>query len=296
MLSPTPEQRKLLRGFERVAFEIADAVNRRSVLKRAAQTFLELVAKSWIHWCTRNLLHLEGEAHLQALTPDRGVFVVCNHRSFFDLYLMSSILFRKTRWVRKLFFPVRSTFFYEGPLGVVVNGAMAAWSMYPPVLRDRDRKAFNTFTVACTVDLLQEAGTVVGYHPEGTRKRVGDPYELLPAATGTGEIIHRARPIVLPVFTLGMTNDLPRQIAGNFTGKGDPITMRFGPPLDLSRFDDRTPGPELYREIADAVREAIMALGREDRAWRQAHGLPDLHAPERVPAVPERSIENRPSL
>jgi hypothetical protein len=93
-----------------------------------------------------------------------------------------------------------------------------------------------------------------------------------------------------------MTNDLPRQIAGNFTGKGDPITMRFGPPLDLSRFDDRTPGPELYREIADAVREAIMALGREDRAWRQAHGLPDLHAPERVPAVPERSIENRPSL
>ncbi|MBI5512339.1 MAG: 1-acyl-sn-glycerol-3-phosphate acyltransferase [Deltaproteobacteria bacterium] len=302
MLSPTPEQLKLLKGFERAAFGIADAVNRRPSLKRVAQSFLKVLAQSWIHQCTKNLLRLQGLEHLAALTPDRGVFVVCNHRSFFDLYLMSTVLFRKTSWVRKLFFPVRSTFFYEGPLGVVVNGVMAAWSMYPPVLRDRARKAFNEYTVGCTADLLQEAGTVVGYHPEGTRKRVGDPYELLPAALGTGEIIHRARPIVLPVFTLGMTNDIRRQIAGNFTRKGDPITLRFGAPLELGHLTAQPASPEVYRQLADAVREALMALGREDRAWRIAQGLPDLHVPALVPPAvgPPRELETetvrRPSL
>ena len=273
MRRPTEQELELLSLAERVSFEIADAVNRRPVLKRAAHLFQGTVGQTWVHYATRHLVHARGLERLQALRPDRGVFLVCNHRSFFDFYCISSVMLRACGWVRGIYFPVRSNFFYEGPAGVFVNMVMSAWAMYPPVMRAPSKRAFNTFTLDAIDAVLREPGNVVGYHPEGRRGTGPDPYELLPASVGTGSIVYRARPTVIPVFTLGLINNLPRQVIGNFTGSGEPVTMVFGEPLDLERFYAMPAESETFKAIAEHIRDAIIALSVEERALRRESGL-----------------------
>jgi 1-acyl-sn-glycerol-3-phosphate acyltransferase len=280
MLRPTADQLALLQGFERTAFRIADTVNRRPALKRAAHAFLASVGRTWVHYCTRNLLHVYGLEHLTSLAPDRGVMLVANHRSFFDLYVVSSVLLRKTSWVEGMYFPVRSDYFYERPDGVLVNAVMSAMAMYPPVLRDPARRAFNEYTVDFLAEALQKPGTVVGFHPEGTRNKGEDPYTLLPAHVGAGQIIYRARPIVLPVFVLGLSNDLLGQMRGNFARTGDPITMVFGKPLDLEGYFAEPAKLRTYKRIADRVHADLTQLGEQERAIRVREGFPVL-GPER---------------
>jgi 1-acyl-sn-glycerol-3-phosphate acyltransferase len=290
MLRPTPEQLALLQGFERTAFAIADGVNRRPAFKRAAHTFLRTFGASWVYHCTRHLQHVHGLEHLASLRPDRGVMLVANHRSFFDLYVLSSIILRGTDWVRGMYFPVRSDYFYERPDGVLVNAVMSAMAMYPPVLRDPNRREFNRYTVDAIRDVLAEPGTLVGFHPEGTRNKTDDPYTLLPVQPGIGQILHVARPIVVPVFILGLSNDLPRQIAGNFTGNGEPITVLFGAPQDLSKYYEQPARLRTYKAVGDHLRAVLTELGAQERALREREGLPN-KAPRRPAAPVETSDE-----
>ncbi|MBI2394187.1 MAG: 1-acyl-sn-glycerol-3-phosphate acyltransferase [Deltaproteobacteria bacterium] len=279
MKRPTPEQLASLTRFERTAFEIAYTVNRKPTFKRAAHAFLKTVGAGWVHVCTKNLVRVEGLHHLTSLDPDRGVVMVANHRSFFDLYVMASVLLRNTGWVDGMYFPVKGEYFYERPDGIFVNAIMSAWAMYPPVMRRPEARGFNEYTVDVVTELLQRRGTVVGMHPEGTRNKTNDPYTLLPAQIGVGQMVHRARPIVLPVFVLGLGNDLPKQVKGNFDGTGDPITLTVGAPVALDALLAEPPRLRTYKKIADRLRAVLTDLGEQDRALRRREGLPDLGPP-----------------
>lgn len=276
MLQPSPEQLSVLTRFERVAFQIADTMNRQRTLKRAAHSFLKTVGMSWVTVVTNNLQRVRGLEHLVSLNPDRGVLFVGNHRSFFDMYVMSSVLLRKTNWVTKMFFPVRSDYFYERPDGIVVNALMSAWAMYPPVMRRPDARTFNEYTVDLISDMLVEPGVVAGMHPEGTRNKTDDPYTLLPAQIGVGQMVLRAKPIVMPFFVLGLLNDLPKQVRGNYDGSGQPITLTFGPPMQLDDLFAEPPRLRTYKRVAERIRNVLMDMGADDRAYRAREGLPDL--------------------
>jgi 1-acyl-sn-glycerol-3-phosphate acyltransferase len=273
MRRPTQQELELLSLTERVCFEIADTVNRRPALKRAAHAFHNSVGQTWVHYSTRHLVHSQGLDRLKSLRPDRGVFLVSNHRSFFDFYCISSVLLRACSWVRGIYFPVRSNFFYEGVAGNFVNMVMSAWAMYPPVMRAPSKRGFNAYTLDAIDALLRGPGNLIGYHPEGRRGTGPDPYEMLPASIGTGSIVYRARPVVIPVFTLGLINNFPQQVLGNFNGRGEPVTMVFGEPLDLERFYAMPADNETYKAIAEHIRDAIIALSVDERALRRAKGL-----------------------
>jgi 1-acyl-sn-glycerol-3-phosphate acyltransferase len=276
MVLPTPQQLALLEGFERHAFAWCDAWNRVGRLKRVGHAFLRTFGSGWVHICTRNLLRVYGLEHIRELRPDRGVVLASNHRSFFDLYVVASVLLRNTTWIERMFFPVRSTYWYERPDALLANGLMSAWAMYPPVLRRPEKRGFNQYVVEFLSAEIDRPGTVVGIHPEGTRNKTDDPYTLLPAQPGVGQIIRAARPIVVPVFVLGMGNELVRQVTGNFDGKGDPITMVFGKPLDLERYYAEPARLRTYMNIANDLREELSRLGAEERRIRARDGLPSL--------------------
>ena len=275
MIRPTPDQVALLHPTERLSFAWCDLVNGVPALKAAAHSFLRHVGAGWVYPCCKNLLHIEGLEHVRALRPPAGVLLVANHRSFFDMYVLSMILFRETDLLGRIYFPVRAEFFYDHPAGLVVNGLMSGWSMYPPVLRQPARNDFNDYTMARIVELLAQPGTLVGFHPEGTRNKTDDPYTLLPAYPGVGQLIHAARPTVVPAFVLGMGNQVVRQIRSNFDGTGRRIIVVFGPPLDLDRFLAQAPRLRTYFELARFVRAEITRLGERERALR-AELEPDL--------------------
>jgi 1-acyl-sn-glycerol-3-phosphate acyltransferase len=178
-----------------------------------------------------------------------------------------SVLYKEARWPARAYFPVRSNYFYERWSGILVNGAIGGFVMWPPIFRDPARSELNKLALDEICDVIRPAGVVVGMHPEGTRGKGPDPYTLLPAQPGVGQIVMRARPIVLPAGINGIGNDFAREIAGGFTGKGK-ITCVFGPPVDFGDLLDATPRPAQYKRVADHMLGAIAKLGDIERRRR----------------------------
>lgn len=266
---PSIEQLRLLSRFERASFAFADFANSNPLVKAASHSFLRSVGMSWVYQCTRNLTHLVGVDELQDYRPPRGLILACNHRSFFDMYVLSCWMFRETQLLQRIYFPVRAEFFYEKPAGFFVNLLMAGMSMYPPVFRNGNKRDFNRYGLKRLVQLLQQPGTVIGMHPEGRRNVGDDPYALQKAQPGIGKLILESRADVLPCFINGLGNDLPRQIGSNFTHTGDPVIIVLGKPLDLSNFFGRRSTLRTQKELADHVVDQIQQLTDVEREQRQ---------------------------
>lgn len=265
LIDPTPEELAVLSGMERIAFRVAHRMNqgRWKIFWTWCQ---RTIGSRWIQISTYKLMNVYGLEHLNGLSHQRPLLLVANHRSFFDMYTVSSVLFRRTTWSKSLYFPVRSRFFYESPLGMLVNMLMGWWSMYPPIFAENEKRLFDKYSVRRLAQLCRTgAGHVIGFHPEGTRNRSDDQYSYLRAQPGVGKLIKEAAPQVIPVFIAGLGNSLVRQVIGNWTG-GEKIRIRFGAPLDLSTFLGKKDHVRTYKEISEFVMSKIAELGEEDRA------------------------------
>jgi 1-acyl-sn-glycerol-3-phosphate acyltransferase len=205
---------------------------------------------------------------------DHGVMFASNHRSFFDAYTSSFSLYQAGgTWAHRLFFPVRSNFFYEHPLGVAVNFFFGGGTLYPPIFRDPAKAALTKDGVERLVRALGEPGTLVGVHPEGTRKQDDDPYTLLPAQPGVGQIALQARPLVVPIFLNGLGNDALKTVTDSFrpnARRDQPIIVVYGDPLPYDDLAAQKPRAALYKKMSDRMRDAITALGARERELRAA--------------------------
>ena len=267
---PTTEELAVLSFMERTAFRLVHRMNQ-GKWKRFWTWCQRVIGAGWIHFATYNLVRVYGLEHVELASHERPILLVANHRSFFDMYVVSTVLFRRTSWPKRLFFPVRSRFFYESPVGLLVNLLMGWWSMYPPIFTTNEKRLFDKYSVRRLAQLCHTgAGHVIGFHPEGTRNRNADPYSYLRAQPGVGKLIHEGAPQVIPVFIAGLGNNLPRQVLGNWT-KGEPVRVHFGAPLELSAYLVKKDHVRTYKEIADFVMSKIAELGEEDRAIYTAH-------------------------
>lgn len=239
------------------------------IVDRAIRIMQRHVGANWIEQSIKNLRHVHGLERLPTFARDASTILVANHRSFFDLYVVTAYLVKRGM-PQRLVFPVRSQFFYDKPLGLAVNGLMSFFAMYPPVFRERKRAALNLASLDEVVRLLKAGGAFVGLHPEGMRSKSDDPYTLLPGQGGVGRIIQAARgkATVVPVFVNGLSNDIVRQVGSNYMKNGAPVTVVFGKPVDFGGMLDQAPSPRLHRRISEHTLDAIRALGEEDRALR----------------------------
>jgi 1-acyl-sn-glycerol-3-phosphate acyltransferase len=267
-LSPAREEIAVLNFTERLGFRLTDAMNK-GAAKRLMTFFQRRVGSLWIHLATYNLMNLYGLENFERTAPERPVLLVANHRSFFDMYAVSAMLFRKTRRPMTLFFPVRARFFYTSPIGWFVNFVMGWFAMYPPFFREEreaEKREFDKFSLRKLTEICANGyGHVIGFHPEGKRNvNSKTPYEFLPAQPGIGKIILAARPQVVPVFVAGLGNNLLKQILGNWRG-GEKIRIWFGEPLDLSAFYEKPDRLRTHKEIADFLMQKIGDLAERDK-------------------------------
>lgn len=283
-LAPTAEELAVLSPFERFAFRLTWRMNR-GRWKRFWTFCQQTLGAGWIHVSTYNLMRVSGLEHVEeAAERSRPLLLVANHRSFFDMYVVSTVLFRRTKWRKQLFFPVRGRFFYDSVGGLLVNLVMGWWSMFPPFFAGGDnpkteQREFDKFSMRLLAHLCREGtGNVIGFHPEGTRNKGADPYSYLRPQPGVGRLIKEARPQVIPVFIAGLGNDLPKQVLGNWRG-GEAVRVHFGPMLDLSDFYERRDSVRTYKEIADFVMSKIAELGEQDRAARALEAKRDALKP-----------------
>lgn len=276
--NPSAEELAVLSLWERAVFRLAHRMNG-GRWKRFWTWCQRYLGATWIQVSTYNLLRVYGLEHLDACTRERPILLVANHRSFFDMYVVSTVLFRRARrGPVKLFFPVRGRFFYDSLLGLMVNFLMGWWSMYPPFFSGGEnplveKREFDKFSMRRLTELcLEGRGHVIGFHPEGMRNRNRDPYSYLRAQPGVGKLVKDARPQVVPVFIAGLGNHLPRQVMSNWTG-GEKIRVHFGPQLDFEPFLAKKDQLRTFKEMADFVMTKIAELGEQDRALYSAGEL-----------------------
>jgi 1-acyl-sn-glycerol-3-phosphate acyltransferase len=267
---PEPDELAVLNWFERFAFRLVKRMNQGS-WKRFWTWCQRVFGAGWIHFATYNLMQVYGLEHVESASHERPILLVANHRSFFDMYTVSTALFRRTRWRKQLFFPVRGRFFYQSPLGLFVNLGMGWWSMYPPFFASgenpiREKRAFDKFSFRLLTELCRNGpGNVIGFHPEGTRNKGADPYSYLPAQPGIGKLIKDATPQVIPVFVTGLGNKLARQVLGNWT-EGPKIRIHFGKQIDFQQYLEKKDHMRTYKEISEFVMSKIAELGLQDQA------------------------------
>jgi 1-acyl-sn-glycerol-3-phosphate acyltransferase len=266
---PAPDEIGALRPIERAGFSLTRAMNF-GVWKRFWTFCQRHIGSLWIYIATYNLMNVFGIENVQNSDASRPLILVANHRSFFDMYTVSSVMFRRTTRPITLFFPVRAKFFYTNPVGWFVNLVMGWWSMYPPFFREDgegEKRKFDKFSVRELIRLASENhGNIIGFHPEGKRNLNNDPYHFLPAQPGIGNVILNAEPQVIPVFIAGLGNDLPKQILGNWRG-GEKVRIWFGEQIDLSQFYGKRDSLRTHKEIADHLMTKIGELGEKDRIW-----------------------------
>ena len=273
-LLPTAEEIGVLAPMERAGFKLARAMNF-GTWKRFWTFCQRHIGSLWIYLATYNLMNVFGIENVQNSDPNRPLLLVANHRSFFDMYTVSSVMFRRTTRPVTLYFPVRAKFFYDSPLGWFVNLVMGWWSMYPPFFREEgegEKRRFDKFSLRELTRLASEGyGHIIGFHPEGKRNLNDDPYNFLPAQPGIGKVILNAEPQVIPIFIAGLGNDLPKQIFGNWTG-GDKVRIWFGETIDLGGFQGKRDSLRTHKEIADFLMAKIADLGESDREWMKSGG------------------------
>jgi len=249
------------------------AVNEHPVGKRAQHLYHNVVSLPWMRFAISKRTFANNFDRLVNLQPDRGVLLVSNHRSFFDMYTtLLGLYMARSEWLRGMFFPVRSEFFYDRPAGAAINFAIGGGVMYPPIYRDRAKAKLNDDALERLKKFLAEPGTVVGMHPEGTRNKTDDPYTLLPAQPGVGKVILQAQPIVVPFFIHGLGNDLLKDIRDTHDPskrRESPVIINMGEPFDYSEFTRQKPRLTLYKKVADRLAAEVTRLGAEERELRE---------------------------
>lgn len=255
-----------LRGFERVAVPICDLINTSGLVKTVVLFFARHFNTTWINAATGRLQDLHGLEIPKGLAPTRGVILISNHRSFFDMYVASAVLYRHARFMRRIYFPVRANTWFTHPLGLLVNLVLSGGAMWPPVFRDDRRFRLNPVGIAQMTHALDQPGAVLGIHPEGTRGKGPDPYEIQPARPGVGHLVKAADPetLILPFFVIGLSNDVVHEVRRNFKPpgrRGPPVRITFGEAVRAGSLD-REAGAQ---EIAEALLDRVRDLARIDR-------------------------------
>jgi 1-acyl-sn-glycerol-3-phosphate acyltransferase len=189
---------------------------------------------------------VDGLANVPASGP---VILACNHLSFSDSIFTPLIVNRRVTFVAKAeYFTgkgikgwlIRQFFLSTGTIPVDRSGGKAAQAALDTLLR------------------VLRGGDVAGIYPEGTRSPDGRLYR---GKTGVARLALESGALVVPV---GLLNTDEIQPTGKLIPKIKPVRLRFGQPLDFSRYADRKGDRLVERAITDEIMYELMTLtGRE---------------------------------
>jgi 1-acyl-sn-glycerol-3-phosphate acyltransferase len=182
--------------------------------------------------------------------PTSGpVILACNHLSFSDSIFTPLIVDRRVTFVAKAeYFTgkgikgwlMRQFFTGTGTIPVDRSGGQAARAALDTLLR-----------------VLRDGG-IAGIYPEGTRSPDGRLYR---GKTGVARLALESGAVVVPVALIN-TDEI--QPTGTLIPKIKRVRMRFGQPLDFSRYATGKGDRFVERAITDEIMYELMVLtGRE---------------------------------
>ena len=184
---------------------------------------------------------IEGLEHV----PERGAAIVSgNHLSFIDSFVLALSL------PRPLYYLGKSDYWESARTRWLVEGAGVV-----PVYRDGGDRGQGSLRAG--VELLRR-GDLLGIYPEGTRSPDGRLYR---GKTGPVRMALEAGVPIVPFGIIGSDVAMPQD---RRVVRRAPITLRFGAPIDLSRYRDRRTDPLVLRSATDELMYEIMLLSGQE--------------------------------
>jgi 1-acyl-sn-glycerol-3-phosphate acyltransferase len=189
---------------------------------------------------------VEGRKHVPATGP---AIIASNHLSFSDSIFMPLMVKRRVTFVAK------SEYFTGKGLKGWLTKMFFIGTGTIPVDRSGGRAAQAAIETGLRV--LRE-GNVFGIYPEGTRSPDGRLYR---GKTGVARLALESGAPVIPVVMLNADEIQP---PGKILPKVKQVKIRFGAPLDFSRYRGMAGDRFIERAVTDEIMYELMELsGRE---------------------------------
>ena len=206
-------------------------------------------------------MNIEGAENI----PSEGPAIICpNHISFFDSVFVMTFVGRNISFVGKAeYMDSWKTKHLFPALGMI------------PIDRSGGGKSNAAMDAA---EKVLRRGELFGIYPEGTRSRDGMLYK---GHTGAARLALKVGCPIIPVGIIGTREIQPPDTF--FPKTGLECTLRFGRPIEMSRYADRADDHLIWREIIDEVMFEIRDLtGQEYRNTYASKKPETLHAPTAV--------------
>ena len=210
------------------------------MLYRGMKIFLGPVVQAVFH------PSVSGREHVPTSGP---AILAGNHVSFSDHFFVPHVLDRPVIYLAKAQY-----FTGQGIAGRLMASFFNALGQKPV---DRDSGRAGLAAIATAAEVLAE-GNLLGIYPEGTRSPDGRLYR---GRVGVARLWLESRAPLLPCAVIGSFEVQP---PGQKLPKKGPVAVKFGPPMDLARYDGRKRDARLYREITDDIMRAIQELSGQE--------------------------------
>ncbi|WP_309096768.1 lysophospholipid acyltransferase family protein [Streptomyces sp.] len=195
---------------------------------------------------------IEGLEHV----PAEGAAIIAgNHLSFSDHFLMPAILKRRITFLAK-------AEYFTGP---GVKGRLTAFFFRSAGQIPVDRSGKDAGQAAIREGLgVLSKDELLGIYPEGTRSHDGRLYK------GKVGVAVMALKAGVPVVPCAMIGTFEAQPPGKVIPHIHPVVIRFGEPLDFSRYEGMENEKAVLRAITDEIMYAILSLSEQEYVDRYA--------------------------
>ncbi|TKA06541.1 lysophospholipid acyltransferase family protein [Actinacidiphila oryziradicis] len=207
---------------------------------------------------------IEGMEHI----PAEGAAIVAgNHLSFSDHFLMPAILPRRITFLAK-----QEYFTGPGLRGRLIAAFFRSAGQIPV---DRSGGSAGQAAIREGLGVLSR-GELLGIYPEGTRSPDGRLYK---GRVGVAVMALKAQ---VPVIPCAMVGTFEIQPPGRRLPRIGRVTIRFGEPLEFSRFAGMDSERYVVRSATDEIMYAILAMSGQEyvdqyasdvKAELQPHGV-----------------------
>ncbi|MBL1067330.1 1-acyl-sn-glycerol-3-phosphate acyltransferase [Streptomyces sp. 7-21] len=192
---------------------------------------------------------VEGADRIPAEGP---VILAGNHLTFIDSLVLPLVCGRQVFFIGK----------DEYVTGRSLKGRLMAWFFTGVGMVPVDRDGGHGGVAALmTGRRILEEGKVFGIYPEGTRSPDGRLYR---GRTGIARLTLMTGAPVVPFAVIGTDQVQPGGRGLPRLGRGRRITVRFGQPLDFSRYDGMDRDRYVLRAVTDEVMTEVMRLSGQE--------------------------------
>lgn len=191
--------------------------------------------------------HVYGKEYLRELKDEKAIFVISNHRGYFDILTGYVTLDRKCGIVAK------DTLRKVPILGYWMKKIHC-------LFLDRKNLRSGAMMVVDAIKLI-ENGISIWLFPEGTRNKNHAPEDLLPFKAGAFKIPEKTNCYILPMAIINSENvfekHLPRITSGD-------VYIGFGKPYKIENLSN-TEKQKIDEYSQNIIRELILDLKQKER-------------------------------